>query len=209
MITQKLESIMIFCCQMSQRWRRKGQRIFRVSSSFLESAMAGGVPEAPGNGWPSLHQDYCQLSRRQLLEDTIDSGLTVDWQRRCTFIQCFSAGGWKVIKWRKVTTEKSRTIERLRLEWALKIIYFQSPAMGRDATSQLRVHRVPFNLALNAFRDSAPTASLGRLCQCFIALWVKNVFLTANLNLPSFSLKPFCLILSLSNCVKRQSSSCL
>lgn len=93
MITQKLESIMIFCCQMSQRWRRKGQRIFRVSSSFLESAMAGGVPEAPGNGWPSLHQDYCQLSRRQLLEDTIDSGLTVDWQRRCTFIQCFSAGG--------------------------------------------------------------------------------------------------------------------
>lgn len=53
------------------------------------------------------------------------------------------------------------------------------------------------------------TASLGCLFQCFTALWVKIALLISNLYLPSFSLKPFLLVLSPSDHVKSQSVSWL
>ena len=53
----------------------------------------------------------------------------------------------------------------------------------------LRLTRSQSTLALNACRDGAPAASLGSLCQCLIALWVKNFLLISNLN-PLFSLNP-------------------
>ena len=51
----------------------------------------------------------------------------------------------------------------LRLEGTLKIIESQPPAMGRAAPHQLRLHRTPSNLALNASRDEALTAYLGKM----------------------------------------------
>ena len=42
--------------------------------------------------------------------------------------------------------------------------------MGRVATHQLRLPRIPPNLALNASRDGASAASLGKLLQCLTNL---------------------------------------
>ena len=49
-------------------------------------------------------------------------------------------------------------------------------------------------------------SSSEQLCQCLTTLWVKNFYLTSNLNLPSFSLKHFSFVLSLLNYVKSQPS---
>ena len=72
---------------------------------------------------------------------------------------------------------------------------FQPPAMGRATSHQTRLLPAPPNLALDTTRDGAPTAPLGNLCQCFTTLAAENFFLTSNLNLPSFSSKPFPLVL--------------
>jgi len=47
------------------------------------------------------------------------------------------------------------------LEGILKITTFQSPAAGRAATLEFRLLRALSSLALNAYRDGAPTDSLG------------------------------------------------
>ena len=67
------------------------------------------------------------------------------------------------------------------------------------ATHQLRLPRALSSLALNTSRDGAPMAFLGRLCQCFTTLCVKNFFLTSNLDFSSFSSKLFTLVLSLAD----------
>jgi len=74
--------------------------------------------------------------------------------------------------------------------------------MGRDPFPQPRVLQATSNLALNTAREGAATASLGNLGQCLTTLRVKNFFLVSNLNLPSFSLKPLPLVLSLHALVK-------
>jgi len=74
--------------------------------------------------------------------------------------------------------------------------------MDRDTFHQTRLLRAPSNLALNTAREGAATASLGNLCQCLNTLTVKNFFLVSNLNLPSVSLKPLPLVLSLHALVK-------
>ena len=89
-----------------------------------------------------------------------------------------------------------RIIDWLVSEGTSKLTLFQFPAVVWLPPT--RLPRTPSNLVWNASRDGASTASLGSLCQCLTALWVKNFFLTSNLNLPSFSLKPFPLVLSLS-----------
>jgi len=81
--------------------------------------------------------------------------------------------------------------------------------MSRDIFYQTRVLRAPSNLALNPAGGGADTASLGNMGQCFITLMVKNFFLISHLNLPSFSLKPFPLVLSLHTLVKSPSPSFL
>jgi len=62
---------------------------------------------------------------------------------------------------------------------------------------------------LNTAREGAATASLGNLGQCFTTLMGKNFFLISNLNLPSFHLEPFPLVLSLHLLVKSPSPSFL
>jgi len=66
--------------------------------------------------------------------------------------------------------ENHRKKDWLRMEGILKIIWFQPPAIGRVANHQIRRPKIPFNLPLNASRDGAPTAPLGRLCQFLIIL---------------------------------------
>ena len=68
--------------------------------------------------------------------------------------------------------------------------------MSRDIFNQTRLLRAPSNLAWNVSRDGASTTSLGNLCQCLTTLTVKNFFLISSLHLPSFSLKPFLLVLA-------------
>jgi len=81
--------------------------------------------------------------------------------------------------------------------------------MSRDPFHQTRLLRAPSNLALNPAREGAATASLGSLGQGLTALMVKNFFLISNLNLLSFSLEPFPLVLSLHALVKSPSPSFL
>jgi len=83
------------------------------------------------------------------------------------------------------------------------------PAMGRDSFHQTRLLRAPSNLALNTAREGAATASLGNLCQGLTTLMVKNFFPISKLNLPSFGLEPFPLVLSLHTLVKSPSPSFL
>jgi len=65
------------------------------------------------------------------------------------------------------------------------------------------------DLTLNVSKDEASTTSLGRLCQYFTTTLVKNVFFISDLNLPSFSLKPFSLILSRQTLLESLSPSFL
>jgi len=81
--------------------------------------------------------------------------------------------------------------------------------MSRDIFHQPWLLRAPFSLALNTAREGAATASLGNLGQCLTTLMVKNFFLISNLNLPSFSLELFPLVLSLHTLVKSPSPSFL
>jgi len=77
--------------------------------------------------------------------------------------------------------------------------------MGRDPFHQPRMLPAPSNLALNPAREGAATASLGSLDQGLTTLLGKNFFLIPNLNLPSLSLEPFPLVLSLHTLVKSPS----
>ena len=77
--------------------------------------------------------------------------------------------------------------------------------MGRDIFHQTRLLRAPSNLAFNTSREEAFTASLGNLGQGLTTLMGKNFFLISNLNLPSVSLEPFPLVLSLHPLVKSPS----
>jgi len=59
------------------------------------------------------------------------------------------------------------------------------------------------NLALSPAREGAATAPLGNLFPCFTTLMRKNFFPISHLNLPSFSLELFPLVLSLHTQKKR------
>lgn len=70
-----------------------------------------------------------------------------------------------------------------------------APAVGKDNFHQTELLRAPFNLALNSSRDGESTAGLDNVCQCLTTPIEKNFLLISNLNLPSFSLDPFPLVL--------------
>ena len=101
----------------------------------------------------------------------------------------------------ELRSENHRIMEWVRLEGTLKLIWFQPPChqQGHLPPAQLRA---PSNLALSPAREGAATASLGNLGQGLTTLMGKNFFLISNLNLPSFSLQPFPLVLSLHTLCK-------
>jgi len=83
------------------------------------------------------------------------------------------------------------------------------PPMARDTVHQTRLLKARSNLALNASRGGASTASQGNLFQGFTALIVKNFFLVPDLNLPSFRSKPLPLVLPLHTLAKSPSPAFL
>ena len=108
----------------------------------------------------------------------------------------------------------NRIIEWLGLEGTSRITKFQLPCnrQGCQLLDQVMDQiwtRAPSSLALNTSSSRASTAALGSLFQHLTTLLEKNFFLTSNLNLPSFSLKPFPLLLSPSTCVKSWFPTCL
>ncbi|KAK4816215.1 hypothetical protein QYF61_013453, partial [Mycteria americana] len=69
--------------------------------------------------------------------------------------------------------------------------------MGRDVFPQIRLLKALSNLNFNTSNDGAPTASLGNLSHCLTTRVLKKFFRMSSLNLPSFTLKPLPLVLSL------------
>ena len=74
--------------------------------------------------------------------------------------------------------------------------------MNRNIHSYIRLPRALSNLTLKASKDGKSTTSPSNLFQCLTTLTVKDLFLISNLNLPSLSLKPFPLVLSLQTLLK-------
>ena len=99
-----------------------------------------------------------------------------------------------------------RIIEWPGLKRTTMLIQFQPPAICRVTNQQPRLPRATSSLALNVSRDGASTASLDNLFQCFTTLWVKNLLLISDLNLPCLSLKPLPLVLSLSTLLRMNNS---
>jgi len=102
-----------------------------------------------------------------------------------------------------------RIIEWLGLEGTLKTISFQPLCHEQGHLPLDQVAQSSIQPGLEHCRKGAPTASLGNQCQCLTTLMVKNFFLMPSLNLPSFSLKPSALVLSLQALVKKSLSSFL
>ena len=82
-----------------------------------------------------------------------------------------------------------------------------APAVSRDIFKEMGLLRAPSSLPLNVSGDGAPTSSLGNLLRCFTTLVVTNAFPVSSLNLPSFSLKPLGLVLSLQALLRSLSPS--
>ena len=97
-------------------------------------------------------------------------------------------------------------IEWLGLEGTPRIITFHFPAAGGATNLHIwhspRLPRAPSNLVIEHLQGWGIHSLSGQLFQHLTALSVKNFSLISNLNLPSLSLKPFPLVLSLSTRVK-------
>ena len=86
-------------------------------------------------------------------------------------------------------------MEPFELEGPLKTILSNSPPLNRDTHSSISAQS-PVQPDLGCLQGWGTTTSLYNLCHCLTTLYGKNFFLISNLNLPSFSLKPFPLVLS-------------
>lgn len=95
---------------------------------------------------------------------------------------------------------KQKIIERFMLEETLKIFEFQLHAMV--ATHQLSLPRAPSSLDLNYSKETVSTTFQSSLLQQFTTLSIKNFSGHLISKSPSFSLKPFHFVISLSTCVK-------
>ena len=86
----------------------------------------------------------------------------------------------------------------------LKAIQSNFLAVNRDTYSQIRVLKAWSSQTLSVSKNRAFTTFLGNMCQCLTTL-VKKFYLISNLNLPSFSLRPFPLVLSQQTLLKSTS----
>jgi len=108
-----------------------------------------------------------------------------------------------------IATQDHRNMDWFGLEGTLQTISFQPLTMGTDPFHQTRVLQAPSNLALSTAREGAATVSLGSLRQGLTVLRVENFFLTSNLYLLSFSLKPSPLVLLQQHLLKSLSPTFL
>ena len=91
----------------------------------------------------------------------------------------------------------------------LKDLLVPTPCHGQGHLPLDQAAESPVQPGLEHFREGASAASLGNLFQGLTTFTVKNFFLTSNLNLPSFGLKPLPLVLSLHALVKSPSPAFL
>jgi len=128
------------------------------------------------------------------------------WQEReCHFQSTLFQLLYPNKTWSSISVSR-RIIEWFRLEGITKPTQFEPPALGRAATHQIRLPSAPANLDLMGHPHLLWTACA--TCASASPLWVKNFFLTSNLNFPSISLKPFPLILSFGLCEVVKNFTC-
>ena len=104
---------------------------------------------------------------------------------------------------------QNRIIESVELKGTSEGNLVQLPCNEQGHHSWIRLPRALSSLALNVSRDGASTTTLGSLCQCLTTLTVKYFLCKSSLNLPSFSLKPFPLVLLPQTLLKSLSPSFL
>ena len=100
-------------------------------------------------------------------------------------------------------------MEWFGLEGTLKNHLVQCLCRGQGHLSPIRLLKALSSLTLNTSKDWTSTTSPDNLFQCLTTLIIKNFFLMSRLNLPSFSLKPLPLVLSLQALVKCLVMQCL
>ena len=101
-----------------------------------------------------------------------------------------------------VNTEIIESHNLLNWKGPLKITWSNSPEMNKDTHSSIRLLRASSSLTLSVSRDGASIAPLGNLFHCLTTPIVNFFFLLSSLNLPSFSLKVFILVLSQQTLLK-------
>ena len=108
--------------------------------------------------------------------------------------------------WERLTQDHwdHRIIEGFGLEGTFKIIWFQPPCHEQGHLPLDQVAQSSIQPGLEHCQGGSSHSFSGQRVQCFTTLMVKNFFLISNLNLPSFSLQPFPLVLSLHTLVKWQ-----
>ena len=89
-----------------------------------------------------------------------------------------------------------RIMESFELEETFKGHLVQLPCNEQGCLHYIRLLRAPSSLTLSVSTDGVSTTYLGNLCQCLTSLSVKKLLPYVHSNLPSFSLKPFPLVLS-------------
>jgi len=110
---------------------------------------------------------------------------------------------------KRILAKSHRIIEWFGQEGTLKIIWFQSPCHERGHLPPDQVAQSSIQPRLEHCQGGGSHRFSGQPGQCLTTLTVKNFFLLSNLNLPSFSLQPFLLVLSLHTIVKSPSPSFL
>jgi len=89
-----------------------------------------------------------------------------------------------------------RVLGSCELEGTCKGHLVQIPSSEQGHLQLDQVLRFPSGLTLCVSTDGASTSSPLKLCQCLTTFILNNFFLLSNLILPSFSSKPFPLVLS-------------
>lgn len=108
---------------------------------------------------------------------------------------------WKI-------SQSSLITELFGLEGIFTDHLVQPPAMRRDIFNEIRLLSSLSNLTLTVSRDGRSTTSLGNWFQCSTTLIIIIFFLIPNLNVLSFSLKPFPPVLSQQALLKKSVSKC-
>jgi len=105
--------------------------------------------------------------------------------------------------WGRRDTENNGIIEWFELGGTLKAIWSNFPAVN----PQLHQCPEPLQPDLGCLQGWGSSTAPSDRCQCLTALTAQNFFLTSNLNLPSFSWKPFPLVPSQQTLLKSLSLS--
>lgn len=170
-----------WCCFFLWRSRSKKEKNCCAAATrkeeweYVEKNMSPRSAKREGGGAPSTTVEVLL----QLMDKVMKN-----WNQSEADVESVRKGS---IPWEGSYTEQRnyRTIGWPEMKRTILIIKFQPPpAMCRVTNHLTRLPRATSSLTLNASRNEASTISLGNLLQCVTILWVKNILLMLNLNLP-------------------------